>query len=114
MPTLYEIFTLRWGAAKDAEHVSAMEAKDMKIAQLKTDSREMLASHESTVENYLARISEMETAAREQAEAHVLTVEALEAMLAPFRKYVAATDPEAPETGNGDDGEGRAGEASGC
>ena len=78
MPTLYEIFTLRWGAEKDA------------------------------------RIAELETELREQAEAHVLTVEALEVMLAPFREYVAATEPEAPKAGDGDDGAaaGRPGQVS--
>ena len=37
MPTLYEIFTGRWGAEKDAEHAKAMAAKDERITELELE-----------------------------------------------------------------------------
>ena len=99
MPTLYEIFTLRWGAEKDE-----------RIAELEAANAEM----HKTVTADTKRITELEEADAAWSrlvEADVITqgeqrqrITQLETLLAPFREYVAATDPEAPPTGNGANG----------
>ena len=109
MPTLYEIFTGRWGAEKDAK-IAELETENAAQLTAMENSRKIGDDLESQVRD-LQGVLEQERAHSKAAEEQ--RDEALK-HLAPFREYVAATDPEAPEEGNGDDGEGRAGEASGC
>ena len=113
MPTLYEIFTLRWGAEKDAriaeletanvEMHKTVTADTKRITDLETASTADHAAWEIERGKAHDQITGLENAIRGNAETHVRDVEALEAELAPFRKYVAQTAETAP-AGNGANG----------
>ena len=105
MPTLYEIFTGRWGAEKDAR-IAELETsnetwqthvknRDVRITELETENTS-LSQTAATWEGKYDDVMEL----KRQRDADV---ERLEAELKPFRDYVDV-EVEAPPAGNGANG----------
>ena len=93
MPTLYEIFTGRWGAEKDA-----------RIAELETASTADHAAWETERGKAHERITELEAANAELHQTITRDTEritGLETDLAPFRAYVAREAQKRPQRGTG-------------